>query len=59
VQLLDNRTIGNRTFQTVIRVKLRNNPIFREVYFAEGIGLVGYIRKNGSLVYLKKSTILR
>jgi hypothetical protein len=59
VQLLDSRTIGNRTFQSVIRVKLRNNPIFNEVYFAEGIGLVGYIRKNGSLIYLKKSTILR
>jgi hypothetical protein len=58
VQLLDNRTIGNRTFQ-FIRVKLKNNPIFKEVYFAEGIGLVAYIRKNGSLVYLKKSTILR
>jgi hypothetical protein len=59
VQLLESRTIGNRTFQSVIRVKLRNNPIFNEVYFAEGIGLVGYIRKNGSLIYLKKSTILR
>ena len=59
VQLLDNRTIGHRLFQSVLRVKLRNNPIFNEVYFAEGTGLVGYIRKNGSLVYLKKSTILR
>jgi hypothetical protein len=59
VQLLDSRTIGNRTFQSVLRIKLRNNPIFNEVYFANGIGLVGYIRKNGSLVFLKKSTILR
>jgi hypothetical protein len=59
VHLFDNRTIGNRLFQSVLRVKIRNNPIFNEVYFAEGIGMVGYIRKNGSLVYLKKSTILR
>jgi hypothetical protein len=59
VELLDSITIGNRTFQLVIKVKLIDNPIFNEVYFANGIGLVGYIRKNESLVYLKKSTILR
>lgn len=59
VHFFNTRTIGNRQFQSVLRVKLFSNPKFNEVYFADGIGLVGYIRKNGSLVYLKKYTVLK
>lgn len=49
--------LNSKPFSDVVRVKLAANSLYKEVYFAKGIGLIGYRSKFDRLTYVKRYTI--
>ena len=46
--------LNGKLFDDVIKVKLFNNPLYREIYYAKGIGLIGRKEKAGDKFYYVK-----
>ncbi|MDI1233604.1 MAG: hypothetical protein PSX81_04930 [bacterium] len=52
-------TINGKVFNDVVRVKLYNTEIYREIFFAKNIGLIARREKNGTLYYAKSYSIVK
>lgn len=50
--------LNGKLFNDVIRIKLFDNPLYREIFYAKGIGLIGRKEKAGDkFFYLKRYQI--
>lgn len=49
--------LNGYVYNDVVRVKPYSNLLYKEVFFAKNIGLIGRKEKNGKFYYLKRYTI--
>jgi hypothetical protein len=49
---------GNTTYENVLRLKIFENSLYKEVFFAKSMGMIARIEKNGKLYYSKKTNII-
>ncbi len=54
-----NYMINGKSFNDVVRVKLYNTEIYREVFFAKNIGLIARKDRDGILYYAKRYSIIK
>lgn len=52
-------TINGKVFNDVVRVKLFNTEIYREVFFAKNIGLIARKERNGTFYYAKSYNVIK
>lgn len=50
-------TINNRTYSDVVRIVLGGNNLYKEVYYAKNIGLIGKKERNGKFYYVKSYSV--